>query len=87
MLSFEHKKALVSFEEVISRAWLSVSQNQHDPRVVLQALNVIADATMKKQAVLGDPTQIENAIKAVAKLKKQLREEKDDAEEPKVAGQ
>jgi hypothetical protein len=74
VLPLEHKKAIVSFDEVISRGWLTVSRNQHDPRIVLMALNVISDATMKKQAVLGDPAQIEKAIRLVAKLSKQVRE-------------
>lgn len=76
VLPFEHKKAIVSFDEVISRACLTVSQNQHDPRVVLQALNVISNVTMQRQAVLGDPAHIEKAIKLVASLQHKKPDEK-----------
>lgn len=81
VLPFEHKKAIVSFDEVISRAWLTVSQNQHDPRITLQALGIISDAVMKRQQVLGDPQYIQQAITTVAKLKKQTREMEDEEQE------
>lgn len=41
-------------------------------------MSIISDATMKKQAVLGDPAHIEKAIKLVASLQNKKPYKKGD---------
>jgi hypothetical protein len=41
-------------------------------------MSIISDATMKTEAVVGDPAQIEKAIRTVAMLKKRIVKEQPD---------
>lgn len=59
----------MGLDEVIKQGWAFALNNQQDPMLRIQALGVISDAYMKKQAVLGEPAQIEKAIKTVAALR------------------
>jgi DNA-binding transcriptional regulator LsrR (DeoR family) len=72
-LPHQHELAVTGLDKVIKESWKLFDKEQ-DSKAKLQALNVVSDAIMKKQAVLGDPSQIEKAIKIVAKLSKQARE-------------
>jgi hypothetical protein len=84
-LPFEHKKTIAAFDEIIKQAWTIAAHYKDDPRVMLQSLNTISDAVMKRQQVLGDPQYIEKAIKSVAGIKKSLdsQSQKKKEEEPK----
>jgi hypothetical protein len=80
-LPFQHKLAVSNLDKIIEEAW-KLYESEEDSRSKIAALNVIAEAVMKKQAVLGDPEQIEKAIRVVAQLRKQLQEDSsgDDTE-------
>lgn len=79
-LPFEHQKTLVGLDEVIKQGWAFALNNDNDAKIRLQALTVISDAYMKKQAILGDPAQIEKAIKVVSKLRQQIHENNNSSE-------
>lgn len=89
-LPIQHNLAVTGLDKVIKEAW-RLYQETSDKRAQLVALTVIADATMKKQAVLGDPAQIEKAIKTVAQIKKQIETStkpvEPDVQEKEVASQ
>jgi hypothetical protein len=70
-LPMQHSLAVTGLDRVIKEAW-RIYTKADDQKAALAALNVISDATMKKQAVLGDPAQIEKAIKLVSKLRANL---------------
>ena len=63
----------MGLDRVIKESW-RIYARASDDRTRLAAMSIISDATMKKQAVPGDPAQIEKAIRLVAKLSKQARE-------------
>jgi hypothetical protein len=67
-LPVQHNLAVTGLDKVIKEAW-NIYEKADDQKSALAALNVISDATMKKQAVLGDPAQIERALKAVARFR------------------
>jgi hypothetical protein len=73
-LPFEHQKAVVGLDEIIKQGWAFALNSAHDPRLRVQALGVISDAIMKKQQVLGDAEQIDMALRAVVRLKEQLKQ-------------
>jgi len=77
---FVHKKTIAVFDEIIKQAWVTASQSLADQRVVLQALNVISDAVMNRQQVLGDSQYIEKAIRKVVEIRKSLRSLKEQGE-------
>ena len=79
-LPFVHKKTIAAFDEIIKQAWVTASQSLADQRVVLQALNVISDAVMNRQQVLGDSQYIEKAIRKVVEIRKSLRSLKEQGE-------
>ncbi|AFU58301.1 hypothetical protein Ngar_c13630 [Candidatus Nitrososphaera gargensis Ga9.2] len=70
-LPFQHKLAVASLDKVLEEAW-QIFRTEKAVKARLAALEIIADSTMKKQAVLGDPAQIEKAIKLVNRLRKQI---------------
>lgn len=76
-LPFEHKKTIAAFDEIIKQAWFTASHNKSDPKVMLQALAIISDSVMKRQQVLGDPQYIQQAIRTVARLRKQVDEKEE----------
>ena len=72
VLPLEFKKSIISFDTVIRQAWAIALRNDVDPKVELQALNVISDAVLKRQQILGDISYIERAIKSVAAIRKKM---------------
>ncbi|MEO9319111.1 MAG: hypothetical protein ABI361_00395 [Nitrososphaera sp.] len=72
VLPLEHEKSIVGLDAVIREAWSFALSDKHDPRIRIQALGVVSDAIMKKQAVLGDPSLISKVLKTVGRLKEQL---------------
>lgn len=72
-LPVQHSLAVTGLDRVIKESW-RIYARASDDRTRLAVMSIISDATMKKQAVLGDPAQIEKAIRLVAKLSKQARE-------------
>lgn len=68
----QHHLAVIGLQKVLKEAWRLYINNPHDPRLQLAALHVVTETIMRKQAVLGDPAQIEKAILAAARLKNHL---------------
>ena len=77
-LPFQHKLAVTNLDKIIEEAW-KIYESEEDARSKIATLNVIAEAVMKKQAVLGDPEQIEKAIKFVSSLR--IRKIEQDVED------
>jgi len=69
-LPMQHSLAVTGLDRVIKEGWRMYAKTE-EPKV----LAIIADAYMKKQAVLGDPAQIERAIKLVGQMKQKLEDE------------
>lgn len=67
-LPFQHRLAVASLDRVIEEAW-RIFGSENGPKARLVALTVVSDAIMKKQSVLGDPSQIQRAIGAVSRLR------------------
>jgi hypothetical protein len=72
-LPIQHNLAVTGLDRIINEGW-KIYEKAEDQKTALAALDVISDAIMKKQAVLGDPAQIERAIKLVSSLKKRNAE-------------
>ena len=70
-LPMQHSLAVTGLDLVVKEAW-RIYARAADDRIKLGALQTISTATMQKQAVLGDPTQIEKAIKLVGRLRSQM---------------
>ena len=72
-IPMQHRLAVTGLDKVLKEAW-RLYLKAEDQKTALAALNVISDAILKKQSVLGDPTQIQKALMAVASLKRKLPE-------------
>ncbi len=70
-LPWRHKLAVANFDKIIKEGW-AIYESETDSKTKLNTLNVLSDAVMKLQAVLGDPEVIESAIKTVSQLKSKL---------------
>jgi len=81
-LLHQHRLAVSGLDAIIKEAW-KIYNSEDDSKTKLAALNVVSNAIMNKQAVLGDPEQIQKAIKVVSQLKSRLK--KDDEEQEVVA--
>jgi hypothetical protein len=81
-LPFEHKKTITAYDEILRQAWYIAAHYAEDPRLMLQALNVISDALIKRQQILGDPQYIERAIKTVTELRKKFPPSPQRVKEP-----
>lgn len=73
-LPYQHKLAVVGLDKIIKESWAIYESDKEDTKTKLQALNIISDAIMKKQAVLGDIEQIQRAIDVIAQMKRNLVE-------------
>lgn len=73
-----HRLAVTGLEQVLKEAW-RIYESDSDNKTKLHALAVIQSAIMNKQSVLGDPSQIERAIKVVAKIRKTIQSSDDSS--------
>lgn len=67
----QHRLAITGLDKIQYEAW-RIFERATESRTKLAALSVIQDAIMSKQACLGDPEQITQAIKTIARLRNQL---------------
>lgn len=79
-LPVQHSLAVTGLDRVIKESWRIYARTSDD-RTRLAAMSIISDATMKKQAVLGDPAQIEKAIRLVGKVRADLANRDEDGQE------
>ena len=79
-LPMQHHLAVTGLDRVIKESW-RIYARASDDRTRLAAMSIISDATMKKQAILGDPAQIEKAIRLVGKVRADLANRDEDAQE------
>lgn len=75
----QHRLAVTGLDKVLYEAW-HIFESEQDTKAKLQALNVISETIMRKQQVLGDPEQIQRAIKTVTQLREALRKEDNENE-------
>ena len=72
-LPIQHNLAVTGLDRFIKEAW-RIYAKAADDRTRLAALQTISTATMQKQAVFGDPAQINKALQAVVRIRKQKRQ-------------
>lgn len=72
-LPVQHSVAVTGLDRAIKESW-RIYARAAENRTRLAAMSIISDATMKKQAVLGDPAQSEKTIKLVTSLQKKIPE-------------
>ena len=80
VLSFEVQKTAVGINEAIRQAWTFALDKGIEPGKRIQALSIIPDAHMKRLAVLGDPAQLEAAIKTITSIKSKIGKQQEDTE-------
>lgn len=83
-LPFRHRLSITALDDALSELW-TLYEQEKDVRTKKSILDSIADVVIKQQIVLGDPAQIDRALKAVARIKKQL--EMTGEEEKEVAAE
>jgi hypothetical protein len=70
-IPFRHKLRAANIDKAISEYW-KLYETESDGRAKKALLDSITDALLKQAAIDGDPLSIERALKAVARLKRQM---------------
>lgn len=79
-LPFEHQKSLVSIDKAHAELW-ALFEQASDVKQRKGILDSIGEIVIKRQILLGDPEHIDRALKAVARIRKQLAEQQQEKEE------
>ncbi|WP_337863827.1 hypothetical protein [Nitrososphaera sp.] len=72
-LPFEHQKSIASIDRAHSELW-ALYEKETDTRQKKALLDSIGEIIIKRQVLLGDPQQIDRALKLVASLKRRVKE-------------
>jgi hypothetical protein len=75
-LPFEHIKSVASIDKAHLELW-RLFESEKDTRQKKAILDSIGDIVIKRQILLGDPQHIDRALKAVAKVRRQIEQQEE----------
>lgn len=77
-IPFRHRLRVANMDRAITELWV-LFEKETDNKAKKAILDSITDALIKQAAIDGDPTAIERAIRTVAKLRKTIQEQQQEA--------
>lgn len=77
-IPFRHRLRVANIDRAITELWV-LFEKETDNKAKKAILDSITDALIKQAAIDGDPTAIERAIRTVAKLRKTIQEQQQEA--------